>query len=73
VSLVERLVREPLLGVVHFDEVLVNSTRLPECETRIWVLDSRGTTVWVDVGVGLLLNILETKRLDFVVQTQLFE
>lgn len=43
--------------VVGVNQVLNDSTGLPERDTRVWVLDGRYTTIGVNLGVGLLFDI----------------
>jgi hypothetical protein len=67
VPVVERVVGQPLVCVVHLDQVLVDGARLPQCQTRVGVLDGRHTPVGVDIGKRLLLDVVEAERLDLVV------
>lgn len=73
VSLLQRLVREAVVGVVLFNHILVDGSRLPQYQVRVGVFDSRDATVGIHVGEWLLLDLRETKRLDFVVETELLE
>lgn len=64
---------ETLLGVVELDEILVDGAGFPEGEARVGVLDGGYAAVGVDVGEGLLLDVVEAERFDFVVEFELFE
>lgn len=53
----ERGVTDLVVFVVRVHQVLKDSTRLPQGNAGVWVLDGRGTTIGVDFGVGLALDI----------------
>ena len=66
-ALVQGVVGETVLGVVHLGYVLVDGAGFPEGEPRVGVLDGGGAAVAVDVGEGLLFDVVEADGVDFVV------
>lgn len=74
VALLQRAVRDVVGGgVVLFGQVLVDGAGLPERQACVRVLDGWHPAVGVDVGEGLLLNVVEAERLDLIVEAKLLE
>lgn len=74
VAFLQRGVRDVVSGgVVLLGQVLVDGARFPERQARVRVLDGRHSAVWVDVDEGLLLDVVETERLDLIIEAQLLK
>lgn len=74
VALLQSSVRDVVGGgVVLLCQVLVDGPRFPERQARVRVLDRWHPAVGVDVGEGLLLDVVETERLDLIIEAQLLK
>lgn len=73
VLLCKRAVRDLMIFVVLFDEVLYDGPRLPEREARVRVLDGRHATVGVELEVRFLLHLRELDGFELEGDAQLLE
>lgn len=52
---------------------LNNSTRFPECDAMVGILNSRYAAVWIDIGVGLLLEAIKLDPRCLIGQIELLK
>lgn len=64
------LVTDFMPHVVGLDEILNDSTGLPQCDSLVRIDDGWQVTIWVDSGEGRLLDLLKGDKDSFVLKSQ---